>query len=388
MPPQEMLGDTEQSEYQLMPTYTISILRSTPRARPEESEDRAKVLDNGKVIHLLVADGATGLGSVCIEGKAPGWFAAEHVQQIFRSQADSLTPLRDVLLLANRTLRETLAQHVASGHITTQDMVELCSAVCVMARVRKQARTLEFAATKSDCWLLVVRANDTAVWLTSDPPTDMDYGPIKAAVDLRRSGIIPQEKGSLNHPAVARAVRRGRRDANLPSGLGNGRINGAPEQDVSLYLEDNAAHPFRLQPGDRVYLGTDGLLPLMSRSIYDEPDPHTGARMGRREQRRFVEDILRTGDTAALHRAILERETADPEAIRFPHIKEKTGDDKALIELRVELPQAPETFVDPTTRRMVENLWERAEQQSQLREPQMDAPTPPGSPQCLGPVTR
>ncbi|MDB4978423.1 MAG: hypothetical protein JWM56_609 [Candidatus Peribacteria bacterium] len=313
--------------------YSVHVVCDTPRTNKEDSEDRAEVLTDAHNLHLLVADGATGLGTIRVEHKAPGWFAAEWLAQTFRNDACSSSP-REIIQKANRSMREYLLALVRQGTFTEQEMTDLCSAVCVAAHIDKTKNLLRFAATKADCWLLVERGG-TFHWLTTYPPKDMDYGPIKAAVDAERAGAIPSVMGSLNHPAVQPSVLNGRRDANNPDGTGNGRINGAPPALLDLYIEDNESAPFPLQPGDKIYAGSDGLLPLMSREIYDIEDAATGAWTGREEQRRFVEQAILAGGKDELLKRIKQREKEDPAAVRYPHIKEKTGDDQALIEIIV-----------------------------------------------------
>ncbi len=311
------------------------VIRKTPRSNPHDSEDRAEVVETEDSIDLLIADGATGLGNVKIEGKAPGWFAAEWLTQIFREYAGKLTP-RKIIEEANRTLRAKLLELVARAEITEQQMTDLCSAVCVVAHIDKPTQTLAFAATKADCWLLVKRADGSCHWLTSHPPTDMDFGPIKGAYDLQRSGIIAATKGSLNHPAVLEHVLRGRRDANDPSGQGNGRVNGAADEHLALYLEENNAAPFKLQPGDRIFMGTDGFVPLMSKGVYEEPDEALALERGRKEQRAFVEEAIEMAGGGELLRRITKREEReDPEGNLYPRLKDHAGDDKALIEVTV-----------------------------------------------------
>ena len=332
--PIEFSEDKEKPQVSLTFTVSNNIVH-TPRMNPTECEDRAEVFEDENCIDILIADGATGVGGKTMNGKAPGWYAVEKVAQEFGSDARKKGP-QEFVTEVNRALRTELTSLVGRGELNMQEMTDLCSAVCVVVRIGKKDGALRFAATKADCWLLVHRADDSMHWLTSDPEADMDYGIIKTSYDLMKAGEISEMKGSLVHPDVAAAVLRGRSDANHPSGKGNGRINGAPDACLALYVEDNEANPFVLQLGDNVISGTDGFFPLMPRAIFEEKDPVSAAKAGREYQRRYVEAAIRAGGPQKLLEELIHRETVeDPNGIRYPHIKDKTGDDKALVQVVV-----------------------------------------------------
>lgn len=247
-----------------------------------------------------VVDGATSVTPYVNErGQTGGYLAAHLLASSFQHHISSQMPLNEIVLQANRQLRE---QMIAAG-IEPTDKSQLWSAAFCVVRIRDTQ--IEYVQA-GDCMLFAKYADGTYRILTRDQVAPFDSLSLQASEEAKLQGLHSMKE---IREYILPVIRRNRTLANTIHGYAV--LNGEPE--LGNFLESGTISRAGLS---KLYVITDGLfLPLEEGSAGDPWMQTVMAieRMGLAQYADYIEGL----------------EQADPDCEKF--VRLKVSDDKTGI---------------------------------------------------------
>ncbi|WP_123043026.1 protein phosphatase 2C domain-containing protein [Cohnella candidum] len=249
-----------------------------------------------------VIDGATSLSPYAsADGKTGGYLASRLVASTIEGalQREDAMPLPDLLLMANRALREEMLQ--AGIDVKRKEQLWCAGA----AFVRISSCGVEYAQT-GDCMIVAIYRDDTVRVITRDQLAEIDRETYRLWAEGVSLGL--KARGEL-WAYVKSQIVRGRQSANTLDGYGV--LNGDPS--AGCFLEFGRLNRNHLKS---LLLMTDGLyMPKRAgEPLFDAAE---------------TAGIIRQSDLCDYMKQVIEIEESDPECLVYPRVKK--SDDKTAI---------------------------------------------------------
>ena len=294
---------------------------------PELSEDRSSVIEDENWLSATVVDGASTFGQK-INGKTTGQIAAEtatKTHNTFGASKDPLSALLEMNTALSEKARLLTEALTGEGGETFLKTLDLFGAAAVAIRLNKKTGVLRYAAI-GDCRLVVQRPDGRIHHYVLDKVTPYEAQEISLVQRLcHEKGLTPQE--AFSDPESQALITHNRHEVeNRPDGTGYGMLKGITSNEVlEKYIETGM---IQLEPGCKVYLMTDGMLPPA------EENEQNPGQVKELQRRMLMNLALKKGGIAELLRATRELEEADHD-LKNPRLK--THDDACGLEIEVVL---------------------------------------------------